>query len=102
MNSIICIIIIIILSIFILVRRWQVRRERQKNVARSGEILMEMFAEDENCKKWVENRTKQLYSNMSDEGIRSGNIFLKESKIFDITFKSSRELKERVDIRKNK
>jgi Fic family protein len=94
--------IIIVLSTSIWARRWQVRRERQKNVARSGEILMEMLADDEDCKKWVDNRIRQLYSNISDEDIRSGNIFLTESKIFDITFKSSRELKERVDIKKNK
>lgn len=94
--------IIIIFSIFIWARRWQVRRERQKNVVRSSEILMEIFAEDEDCKKWVDNRIKQLYSNISDEDILSGNIFLRESKIFDVTFKSSRELRERINIMKNK
>jgi Fic family protein len=94
--------IIIILSIFIWARRRQVRRERQKNIARSGEILMEMFADDEDCKKWVDNRIQQLYSNISDEDIRGGNVFLRESKIFDITFKLSRELRERINIRKNK
>ena len=93
---------IILLSIFLWARRWQVRRERQENVAKSGEMLMEMFADDEDCKNWVNNRIQQLYSNVSDENIHSGNIFLRESKIFDITFKSSCELRERVNIRKNK
>lgn len=94
--------IITVLSIFIWARRRQVRMERQKNVARSGEILMELLADDEDCKEWVDNRIKQLYSSISDEDIRSGNIFLRESKAFDVTFKSSQELRERVDIMKNK
>src|SRR4051812_17300617 len=102
MNSIRFTCIVILLSISLWARRRQVRRERQKNVVRSGEILMEMFVEDEDCKKWVDNRIQQLYSNTSDEDIRNGNIFLRESKIFDITFKSSCKLRERVNIRKNK
>src|SRR3954454_10913052 len=89
--------IVIILSILIWVRRQQVKRERQNNVARSGELIMDMFAEDEECKEWVDNKIQQIYAHVSDEEIITGNTFLEHSKLFNIKFESSAELREEIN-----